>query len=231
VRALTVFPETAFTLGPVRVTDTVVNTWIVMAAIVLAAFVATRRLAVRPGRLQGLLESLYSAIEETVLELLPVDTRFVVPVLGTLWLFIGAANLAGLVPGMKTPTADLNTTFALALVSYALTHVVGIKAQGLRGYLAHYAQPTWLLLPFHLIAEATRTVALAVRLFGNMLSGDMVAVIILGIAGLLVPIPFELLHIVIGLIQAYIFGMLTLVFIAGGIGAHPEKPSHPAQGA
>ena len=194
-----------------------------MAAIVLAAFAATRRLAIRPTKMQGLLESVYAAIERTVREILPVEPRFVVPVLGTLWLFIGAANLAGLVPGMRTPTADLNTTFALALVSYAMTHVVGCKVQGLRGYLAHYAEPTWLLLPFHLIAEATRTVALAVRLFGNMLSGDMVAVIILGIAGLLVPIPFEMLHIVIGLIQAYIFGMLTLVFIAGGIGNHTDK--------
>jgi hypothetical protein len=137
--------------------------------------------------------------------------------------FIGVANLAGLVPGMGTPTADLNTTFALALVSYAMAHVVGIKAQGLRGYLAHYAEPTWVLLPFHLIAEATRTVALAVRLFGNMLSGDMVAVIILGIAGLLVPVPFDLLHVVIGLIQAYIFGMLTLVFIAGGWQPHQKR--------
>ena len=88
---------------------------------------------------------------------MPVEGRLVVPVLGTLWVFIGAANLAGLVPGMKTPTADLNTTAALALVSYAMTHVVGIAAQGPRRYLAHYAEPTWLLLPFHLIAEVTRT--------------------------------------------------------------------------
>jgi len=176
MRALTVFPETVFTLGPVRVTDTVVSTWIVMAAIILAAFVVTRRLAMRPTRIQGLLESMYTAIEGTIREILPVETRFVVPVLGTLWLFIGVANLAGLIPGMKTPTADLNTTFALA-----------------------------------------------VRLFGNMLSGEMVAVIILGIAGLLVPVPFALLHIVIGLIRAYIFGMLTLVFIAGGIGIHTDK--------
>ena len=230
MRELAVFPETVFTLGPVRVTDTVVNTWIVMAAIILAAFVATRRLAIRPTKLQGLLESTYAAIEGTIREILPVEPRFVVPVLGTLWLFIGVANLAGLVPGMKTPTADLNTTFALALVSYLMTHVVGLKAQGLRGYLAHYAEPTWLLLPFHLIAEATRTVALAVRLFGNMLSGDMVAVIILGIAGLLVPIPFEMLHIVIGLIQAYIFGMLTLVFIAGGIGTHHDTDPRASAG-
>lgn len=223
MKALTVFPETVATFGPVRVTDTVVNTWILIAAIVLAAYLATRRLSVRPGRLQGLLEAMYTAVETTTSEILPVPARFVVPVIGTLWLFIGVANLAGLVPGMRTPTADLNTTFALALVSYAMAHVVGVRAQGWRGYLAHYAEPTWVLLPFHLIAEATRTVALAVRLFGNMLSGDMVAVIILGIAGLLVPVPFDLLHVVIGLIQAYIFGMLTLVFIAGGIGNHTGK--------
>lgn len=223
MRELTVFPETVFMLGPVRITDTVVNTWLVMAAIILAAFFSTRRFDVRPTRLQGLLESIHAAIEGTVREILPVENRFVVPVLGTLWLFIGVANLTGLVPGMRSPTADLNTTVALAFVSYVMAHVVGIAAQGLRGYLTHYAEPTWLLLPFHLIAEATRTVALAVRLFGNMLSGDMVAVIILGIAGLLVPVPFDLLHIVIGLIQAYIFGMLTLVFIAGGIGSHTDK--------
>jgi F-type H+-transporting ATPase subunit a len=223
VQPITIFPETLFTLGPVRVTDTVVKTWVVMAAIILTGALATRRLAVRPTRLQELLEAAYTAIEQTVREIVPVESRLVVPVLGTLWFFIGFANLAGLVPGMTTPTADLNTTFALALVSYAMTHIVGISSQGLRRYLAHYAEPTWVLLPFHLIAELTRTVALAVRLFGNMLSGDMVAVIILGIAGLLVPVPFGLLHVVIGLIQAYIFGMLTLVFIAGGIGTEPEQ--------
>ena len=102
-----------------------------------------------------------------------------------------------------------------------MTHVFGIKTEGLKGYLMHYKEPTWLLLPFHLIAEVTRTIALAVRLFGNMLSGDMIAVILLGIVGFLVPVPFDLLHIVIGLIQAYIFGVLTLVFIAGGI--RPKK--------
>jgi len=223
VRAIHVFPETVFTAGPVRVTDTVVFTWIVMAVIVLAGILATRRLALRPTRLQELLEAAYAAIEGAVREIVPEKSHLVVPVLGTLWVFIGAANLAGLVPGVKTPTADLNTAAALALISYAMTHVVGVAAQGPRRYLAHYAEPTWVLLPFHLVAEVTRTVALAVRLFGNMLSGDLVAVIILGIAGLLVPVPFGLLHIMIGLIQAYIFGMLTLVFIAGGIAPDTEK--------
>jgi F-type H+-transporting ATPase subunit a len=98
-----------------------------------------------------------------------------------------------------------------------MTHVFGIATQGLKEYLMHYGEPTWILFPFHLLAEVTRTVALAVRLFGNMLSGDMIAIILLGVVGFLVPVPFDLLHVVIGIIQAYIFGILTLVFIAGGI--------------
>ncbi|HEX9024374.1 MAG TPA: F0F1 ATP synthase subunit A, partial [Geobacteraceae bacterium] len=124
-------------------------------------------------------------------------------------------------PGLKTPTADINTTFAFAVISFSLTHVYGIMTEGIKGYLGHYREPTWLLLPIHLMAEVTRTVALAVRLCGNMLSGEMIALILLGVVGFLVPIPFAMLHIIIGVIQAYIFGVLTLVFIAGGI--NPEK--------
>jgi F-type H+-transporting ATPase subunit a len=214
---IAVFPETVFSIGPVQITDTVVFTWIVMAVIIVTSFLLTRRLSLSPTLRQEALEAVFEAVEKTVQDVLPLDPWLVVPLLGTLWILIGFSNLVGLVPGMKTPTADINTTFAFAVLSYAATHVVGIANQGLRKYLSHYGQPTWIVLPFHLVAEVTRTVALAVRLFGNMLSGDMVAVIILGIAGLLAPVPFALLHVVIGLIQAYIFGVLTLVFIAGGL--------------
>lgn len=217
MRRIVITPETVFSMGPVTVTRTVVTTWCVMALIVVICWIAKRRLSLKPSAFQEVLEAAIEAIENTVREVLPVDPWLVVPVVGTLWLLIGFSNLAGLVPGLDTPTADLNTTFAFAALSYSMTHFFGIKTQGFRRYLAHYTDPSWILLPFHLIAEVTRTLALAVRLFGNMLSGEMVAAIILGIAGLLVPIPFALLHIVIGLIQAYIFGVLTLVFIAGGI--------------
>jgi F-type H+-transporting ATPase subunit a len=214
---VTVFPETLLTLGPVRISDTVVTTWIIMAVIVFLCWLMTRRLSLQPSLLQEIVEALFEATEKTVREILPIEPWLAVPIIGTLWILIGFANLAGLIPGLTTPTADLNTTFALAAVSFSMTHIIGIRAQGLIGYLAHYREPSWILLPFHLIAEATRTVALAIRLFGNMLSGDMIAVILLGVVGFLVPIPFALLHVVIGLIQAYIFGVLTLVFIAGGI--------------
>jgi F-type H+-transporting ATPase subunit a len=217
MRTISVFPETILSIGPVRITDTVATTWLIMMVIVTVCFLAKRNLSLKPSLFQEVLEAIFEAIENTVRDVVPVDPWLVVPVLGTLWIFIGFSNLAGLVPGLTTPTADLNTTFAFAIISYLMTHVFGITTQGLRGYLYHYKEPSWILMPFHFLAEITRTLALAIRLFGNMLSGEMIALILLGITGLLVPVPFSLLHIVIGLIQAYIFGVLTLVFIAGGI--------------
>jgi F-type H+-transporting ATPase subunit a len=218
MKAMRFFPETVITLGPVIITDTVLITWLVISVIAAISFMITRRLDLSPHLLQEILEALFEAMEKTVREVLAIDPAQVVPILGTLWILIGFSNLAGLLPGMITPTADLNTTFAFAMIAFSMTHIFGIKSRGVRKYIAHYKEPTWLLLPFHLIAEITRTVALAVRLYGNMLSGDMIAVILLGIVGFLVPVPFNLLHVVIGLIQAYIFGILTLVFIAGGLG-------------
>ncbi|HTY20848.1 MAG TPA: F0F1 ATP synthase subunit A [Geobacteraceae bacterium] len=223
MKKIEIFPETVFSMGPVNVTDTVVTTWLVMALIAITSYLLTRRLSLKPSLSQEIVESLFEAVEKTIKEVLPIDPWLVVPVLGTLWIFIGFANLTGLLPGLRTPTADINTTFAFAVISFSLTHVYGIMTEGVRGYLGHYREPTLLLLPFHLMAEVTRTVALAVRLCGNMLSGDMIALILLGVVGFLVPIPFAMLHIIIGLIQAYIFGVLTLVFIAGGINPAIER--------
>lgn len=227
MKGLRLWSEVVATVGPVEITRTVAVTWAVMALLLLLALIARLRLSESPSVFQEVLESFLELTESMAREVVPGDPWRAVPVLATLWLFIGAANLAGLVPGLTSPTSDLNTTFAFALISWSLTHVFGIKDRGLRGYLAHYREPSWILAPFHLIAEVTRTVALAVRLFGTMLSGEMAAVIILGVAGLLVPVPFHLLHVVIGLIQAYIFGVLTLVFIAGGMRS-PDKEGGPA---
>jgi F-type H+-transporting ATPase subunit a len=221
MRRISIFPETVFSIGPVYITDTVLTTWFVMAIITIICYFSTRKLSIKPSTFQEVLEAVFGAIEKTAKDVLPVDPWLAVPILGTFWILIGFSNLTGLIPGLKTPTADLNTTFAFAVVSYSMTHVFGIATQGLKGYLLHYKEPTWILMPFHLMAEFTRTLALAVRLFGNMLSGEMIAAILLGIMGLIAPVPFDLLHIIIGLIQAYIFGVLTLVFIAGGIRTKP----------
>ena len=221
-----VFPIDMISIGPVVITNTVIITWLAMAVIIIGSCLLTRRLSLTPGIRQEILESILEATEKTIKETVPIDPWEVIPLITTLWILIGVSNLIGLVPGLMTPTADINTTFAFAVISFSLMHVIGIKTMGLKRYLSHYTEPSWILLPIHILAEFTRTIALAVRLFGNMLSGDMIAVIILGIAGFLVPVPFALLHIIIGLIQAYIFGILTLVFIAGGIRTDPQENQH-----
>ena len=123
----------------------------------------------------------------------------------------------GLIPGLHSPTRDLSATTALALLVFLSVHWFGIRTLGLREYLRHYLSPSPILLPFHLISEVTRTIALAVRLFGNIMSLEMAALLILMVAGLLVPIPILMLHIVEALVQAYIFGTLALIYVAGGL--------------
>jgi F-type H+-transporting ATPase subunit a len=134
-----------------------------------------------------------------------------------------AANLIGLIPGLSSPTSDLSVTAALAFLVFLSVHWYGIRIRGLKGYLQHYLRPNPILLPFHLISELTRTVALAVRLFGNIMSLEMAALLVLLLAGLLVPVPILMLHVVEALVQAYIFGMLALVYIGAGIQAQELK--------
>lgn len=211
------FVTSALRLGPLDITNTVVVTWAVMLGLVLAAWATTRRLEPHPGRWQVLVESIVGAIEQAVRAVLPDHYREVTPFIATLWLFIITANLVSLIPGVRSPTGDLSLTVALALVVFVAVHWFGIRRHGLKRYLRHYLQPNPVLLPFHLIGEVTRTVALSVRLFGNMFSLQMAAMLVLLVAGFLVPVPVLMLHVVEAVVQAYIFGMLALIYVAGAI--------------
>ena len=204
-------------LGPLVITSTVTTTWGIMAVLFLCCWVVSRRLAIDPGPVQVAVEGVVSTIEGAVAEVTPEHARRLLPFISTLWIFLVVANLAGLIPGIHSPTRDLSATAALAIVVFLSTHWYGVRIVGVRNYLRHYLSPSPLLLPFHLIGEVTRTVALAVRLFGNMMSLEMAALLILLVAGFLVPVPILLLHIVEALVQAYIFGMLALIYVAGGI--------------
>jgi len=164
-------------------------------------------------------EGIVCAIENGIAAVSPQYTRQLLPFIGSLWIFLVVANLVGLIPGLHSPTSDLSATGALALLVFLSVHWYGIRILGLRPYLGHYLKPNPILLPFHLISEITRTIALAVRLFGNIMSLEMAALLVLLVAGFLVPVPILLLHIVEALVQAYIFGMLALVYIAGGVQA------------
>jgi F-type H+-transporting ATPase subunit a len=210
--------ETLFHLGPVSVSATVVTSWGVMLLLWLLSIAVTRALRIEPNGWQTAAEGIVGAIEEAISQVLtPGQTRQVLPFIATLWIYLVLANLTGLVPGLHSPTGDLSATSALALLVFLSVHWFGIRANGLRDYLSHYLKPTPLLLPFHLISEVTRTVALAVRLFGNIMSLEMAALLILWVAGLLAPVPILMLHIVEALVQAYIFGMLALIYIASGL--------------
>lgn len=207
-----------FQFGPLAVTDTVATTWGIMLFLVLAAFTLTHRLRPLPGRCQTIAEGIVAIIERAIGEVLPAAAvRRVLPFVATLWLFILGANLVGLIPGLHSPTRDLSATAALAMLVFASTHWYGIRAKGLRAYLKHYAEPSVILLPFHIISELTRTLALAIRLFGNIMSLEMAALLVLLIAGFLVPVPLLMLHIIEAVVQAYIFGILALIYIAGAI--------------
>ena len=208
-----------FHLGPLGISAAVVTTWGIMLVLALASLLATRALGEHPGKLQTVLEGAVMAIENSIAALFPQRPRMLLPFVGTLWAFLVVANLAGIVPGLHSPTGDLSLTAALAILVFLSVHWYGVRAAGWRAYLRHYLSPSPLLLPFHLMSELSRTVALAIRLFGNMASLEMAALLVLLVAGFLVPVPILLLHVVEALVQAYIFGMLALVYIASGIQA------------
>jgi F-type H+-transporting ATPase subunit a len=210
--------EIVWRLGPLGISNTVVTTWGVMLLLLLPALLVYVNLKQEPGRLQNLIEAIVIAIEEALQDVLPpASVRRVLPFVGTLWLFVLAANLAGLIPGLHAPTRDLSATAALALLVFAASHWYGIRAHGIKRHFRHYTEPSVILLPFHIISEISRTLALAIRLFGNIMSLEMAALLVLLIAGFLVPVPLLMLHVIEAVVQAYIFGMLALIYIAGAL--------------
>lgn len=202
--------------GFFKLNATLVFTWALMAVMVLGAALITRRLVTghQRSRWQNLLEMVVTTIVGQIKDVGLKEPRRYLGFLGTLFLFIGAATLATVIPGYEPPTASLSTTVALALCVLMAVPLFGISGQGLAGYLASYMRPTPIMLPFNLISEMSRTLALAVRLFGNMMSGAMIIAILLSITPLVFPIVMTALGLLTGMVQAYIFTILAAVYIA-----------------
>lgn len=200
-------------IGPVPIATAVVVTWGLMLALGLGAYLLTRRLQMRPGRLQAALEGMVDLLSGEIRGTLRTEPAPFLPLIGTLFLYILAANWSSLIPGIEPPTARLETDAALAAIVFLASVYFGITRQGIRGYLRTYAHPSILMLPINLIEAVTRTLSLTLRLFGNIVSGVFVIGIILSIAGLLVPIPLMALDMLTGAVQAYIFATLAMVFI------------------
>ena len=174
--------EFSFALGPLVIGASLLTTWGIMGVITAIAWFSTRHLEMLPGSLQTTVEGIVAAIDEAISAVAPEHGRQIMPFIATLWLFLIVANLVGLIPELHSPTRDLSVTSALAVLVFFSVHWFGIKTQGLKNYLHHYLTPSPILLPFHIISEFTRTLALAVRLFGNMMSLEMAAMLILLVA-------------------------------------------------
>jgi F-type H+-transporting ATPase subunit a len=207
-----------FHLGPLAITRPVVTSWAVIAVLAFGAWFSTRRLTPHPNRHQAVLELIVTGIMDQIEEVIRKDPHPFLPLLGTLFIFLVAANLSGVLPGVEAPTGKLETPAALALIVFASVHFFGVRARGALGYLAGFAKPKLIMLPLNIVSEVTRTFSLMVRLFGNVMSGEFVIALVVALAGLLVPIPLMVLEILVGVVQAYIFTVLATVFIGAAVG-------------
>jgi F-type H+-transporting ATPase subunit a len=207
--------------GFVKLNATIVTTWALMLVLTLGSKLITRRLAtdVTISRWQCALEILVGGIVKQIAEVGLAAPRRYIGFLGTLFLFIATANLFTIVPGYEPPTGSLSTTTALALCVFIAVPLFGISQRGWRGYLKSYLQPTAIMLPFNIISELSRTLALAVRLFGNMMSGTMILAILLTVTPFLFPVAMSALGLLTGMVQAYIFTILATVYIAAATGS------------
>jgi F-type H+-transporting ATPase subunit a len=216
-----------FEWGPVHINATIAYTWAVMLILLATAWAATRNIR-REGprsRWQNALEAIVVGIRGQIREVSGgKGSDECLPFIGTLFLFIAVSNELHAAPAWHSPTASLSTTAALALCVAFSVPLFGIRRVGLKTYLHHYLSPVFFMLPIHMISEISRTIALAVRLFGNMMSGSMVVAILLVIAPLFFPVLVQALDLIIGLIQAYIFSILAMVYIAAATRREEEKP-------
>ncbi len=214
-----------YTRGHVVLNATILYTWLVMAILAFVSWLATRRLSTdeKISPWQNLLEVLVGGIREQIRQISQQDPEPFLPFIGTLFLFISFSNILTVLPGYHPPTCSLSTTSALAICVLVAVPFYGIAQQGWRAYLRHFLAPTIFMLPFHILSELTRTLSLAVRLFGNVMSGSLLGAILLAVVPLFFPLIMQLLELLIGQVQAFIFAVLATVYIVSAAQAHEEK--------
>lgn len=212
--------------GWFKLNGTIVFTWGIMLLLAAGAKLITRHLTTEHerSRWQNLLEIIVTAMQQQIKDVGLKHPEKFIGFLGTLFLFVATAALCTVIPGYEPPTGSLSTTAALAVCVLIAVPMYGIADQGVGGYLKSYLEPTVIMLPFNIISEVSRTLALAVRLFGNMMSGAMILAILLTITPFLFPILMILLGLLTGMVQAYIFSILAAVYIAAAMSTHEPKP-------
>ncbi|MGO1469150.1 MAG: F0F1 ATP synthase subunit A [Tissierella sp.] len=214
-----------FEWGFVRITATLVFTWITMFVLALVSFLITRNLK-SEGKIskgQNILEALIETIRSQIKQISQQEPGKYLPFIGTLFIFILASNIFSIIPGYKTPTGSLNTSIALAICVFLSVPVYGVADQGISGYLKEYIKPTFIMLPFNIISELSRTLSLAIRLYGNVMSSSIIVAILLGVVPLFFPVIIQALGLLTGVIQAYIFAILAIVYIASATEGEKKK--------
>ncbi|WP_019864300.1 F0F1 ATP synthase subunit A [Methylovulum miyakonense] len=213
--------------GFFKLNATIVYTWGLMLVLVMGAKLVTRKLSLdlQRSRWQNLLEIIVTVIVKQIEEVGLSEPRKYLGFLGTLFLFVATASLCTIIPYYEPPTGSLSTTAALALCVLIAVPLFGIEGQGLGAYLKTYIEPTFIMLPFNVIGEVSRTLALAVRLFGNMMSGAMIIGILLTITPFIFPIVMTVLGLLTGMVQAYIFSILAAVYIAAAMSTSKRRPA------
>lgn len=210
-------------VGPVPITETMVTSTAVTMVLIGAALLMRRMVQTRPqSGLSVVAFMIVESLDNLVTEIVGRHHTIVSTLAGSLFLFIAACNIAGQLPGVHPATGSLATTSALAVVVFLSVPIAGVRTNGVWGYIKHYFRPNPLLMPLHLISELSRTLALAIRLFGNIMSGHLVVGLLVALAGFLVPTPIMALDLLIGLLQAYIFAILSTVYIGAAISAGEE---------
>lgn len=219
-------------VGSIPINATLVFTWLVMAILLLGSFLITRHLRddLKMTRWQNLLEILVDGLRDQICQASCQEPGPYLPFIGTLFLFIAVANLLAIVPGYIPPTASLSTTTALALAVFAAVPIYGIAHRGVKSYLSEYLEPSIFLLPLNILGELSRTLALAVRLYGNMMNGTIIGGILLGIVPFFFPIVLQFLGLITGIVQAYIFAVLAMVFIASAQAAQDSPQRNQRSG-
>ncbi len=216
-------PDTSilWSWGPLHLNLTILYTWVVMALVVLVAWLATRNLKFHPplSRWQNIFEAVVTIMRNHIRDILGVHISRYMPFIGTLFLFISFSNLLIVVPVYEPPTGSLSTTLALAICVFIAVPLYSTAELGVRGYLKHFVEPSVLMLPMHIISEVSRTMTLAIRLFGNIMSETIIAAATLAIVPFLLPIVMKAFGLLIGQIQAYIFAVLASIYIASASGA------------
>jgi F-type H+-transporting ATPase subunit a len=207
-----------FQIGKISITATLFFTWMVMLFLVLVSALITRKLAIssKVSMWQNFLETLIFYIQEQIRDITNQKSDPYLPFIGSLFIFVSVSNFLSFVPGYHPPTGSLYTTSALAITVFFAVPVYGIQKLGLSEYLRNYIKPSVIMLPFNIISEISRTLALSVRLFGNVMSGTMIIGILLSVAPFFVPAVMSVLELLIGQIQAYIIAVLSTVYIASG---------------